>query len=149
MLQTDQKRILPHPVRSYATYFCHLTRCRPKLHIRSGSYTLMETVYSFKIFINSYQITWCTIPKDRNFNGFRDENVKSFLTPHSISRWKPWKCHDVRYFMEIQKRHHRITALKCTVWNQCCSYFVRQRWYYSYNCNKLHLQLIDIQTVLT
>jgi len=53
ILQIDQYRILSHSVRSYATYLCHLTRCRPKPCIRSVTYTLMETGYSFEIFINT------------------------------------------------------------------------------------------------
>jgi len=114
ILQIDQDRILPRPLRSYATYLCHLTRCRPKPCI--VTYTLRETGYSFEIFINIYQIIGCPIPKERNFNAYRHEKVKSVLTFQSITRmwWyrKPWKCHDVGYFMEIRNRHRRITTFK-------------------------------------
>lgn len=85
MLRINQDRILPHSVRSYATtYLCHLTRCRPKPCIRSVTDTLRETGYSFEIFINIYQYP---IPKDRNFNAYRHEKLKSALTVQSIMCW--------------------------------------------------------------
>jgi hypothetical protein len=146
MLQTNQDTILPHSVCSHATYLFQLTRCRPKPCIRSVTFTLTETGYSFEIFINIYQVKRCPIPKGRNFNAYRHEKVNSVLTFQSLmySYRKPWKCHDIGYFTEIRNRHRRITTFKGCCLKLVLLISVQQRWYYSYNCKKLHLQLIDI-----
>jgi hypothetical protein len=81
-------------------YFCHLTRCRPKLCVRNATYTLLkETGIPSKYSWISTEVH-CQIPKGRNLNSYCRENVKSFLLFWSIACWyrNPWKCCDIEYF---------------------------------------------------